>query len=65
MTLFEFIGAIKLGYLSIYLLCVVEKTKPVLNQAVNDKLQSSVATYSRRGGVVVNNQIKYGLQLSL
>jgi len=30
----------------------------VSKQATNDKLQSNVATYSRRGGVVVNNQIK-------
>jgi len=33
-------------------------------QAINDKLQSSVATYLRCGGVV-NNQIKNGLLLSL
>ena len=33
-------------------------------QAINDKLQGSVATYLRRGGVV-NNQIKKGLLLSL
>jgi len=33
-------------------------------QAVNDKLQGSVATYLRCGGVV-NNQIKKGLLLSL
>jgi len=33
-------------------------------QAVNDKLQGSVATYLRGGGVV-NNQIKTGLLLSL
>jgi len=31
--------------------------------AINDKLQGSVATYLRRGGVV-NNQIKKGLVLS-
>ena len=33
-------------------------------QAINDKLQGSVATYLRYGGVV-NNQIKKGLLLSL
>jgi len=33
-------------------------------QALNDKLQCSVATYLRCGGVV-NNQIKKGLLLSL
>ena len=33
-------------------------------QAINDKLQSSVATYLRFGGVV-NSQIKKGLLLSL
>jgi len=34
-----------------------------LEQAINDKLQGSVATYLRCGGVV-NNQIKKGLLLS-
>ena len=33
-------------------------------QAINDKLQGSVATYLRCGGVV-NNQIKKGLLLRL
>jgi len=33
-------------------------------QVINDKLQGSVATYLRCGGVV-NNQIKEGLFLSL
>jgi len=33
-------------------------------QAINDKLQGSVAAYLRFGGVV-NNQIKKGLLLSL
>jgi len=33
-------------------------------QAINDKLQGSVATYLRCGGVV-NNQIRYSLLLSL
>ena len=33
-------------------------------QVINDKLQGSVATYLRFGGVV-NNQIKKGLLLSL
>ena len=33
-------------------------------QAINDKLQGSVATYLRCGGVV-NNQIRKGLLLSL
>jgi len=32
-------------------------------QAINDKLQGSIAVYLRRGGVV-NNQIKKGLLLS-
>ena len=36
----------------------------VSKQAINDKLQGSVATYLRCGGVV-NNQIKKGLLLSL
>ena len=35
-----------------------------VKQAINDKLQGSVATYLRYGGVV-NNQIKKGLLLSL
>ena len=33
-------------------------------QAISDKLQSSVATYSRCGGVV-NNQIRKGLLLNV
>jgi len=33
-------------------------------QAINDKLQGSIATYLRRGGVV-DNQLKKGLLLSL
>jgi len=33
-------------------------------QAINDKLQGSVATYSRCGGAV-NNQIKKGLLLNV
>jgi len=33
-------------------------------QAINDKLQGSVATYLRRGGVV-NNQINKGLLLNV
>ena len=33
-------------------------------QAINDKLQGSVATYLKCGGVV-NNQLKKGLLLSL
>jgi len=33
-------------------------------QAINDKLQGSVATYLRCGGAL-NNQIKKGLLLSL
>jgi len=36
----------------------------VRKQVINDKLQGSVATYLRCGGVV-NNQIKKGLLLSL
>ena len=36
----------------------------VRKQAINDKLQGSVATYLSCGGVV-NNQIKKGLLLSL
>ena len=33
-------------------------------QAINDKLQGSVATYLRCGGII-DNQIKKGLLLSL
>jgi len=36
----------------------------VRKQAINDKLQGSVATYLRNGGIV-NNRIKKGLLLSL
>jgi len=39
------------------------KTLMSAKQAINDKLQGSVATYLRCG-VVVNNQIKKGLLLS-
>ena len=39
-------------------------TPPLRKQAINDKLQGSVATYLRCGGVV-NNQIMKGLLLSL
>ena len=34
-------------------------------QAINDKLQGSVATFLRCGGGVVNNRIKKGLLLNL
>ena len=40
------------------------KTLMPAKQAINDKLQSSVATYLKCG-VVFNNQIKKGLLLSL
>ena len=36
----------------------------VAKQAINDKLQGSVATYLRCGGII-DNQIKKGLLLSL
>jgi len=39
------------------------ETLMLAKQAINDKLQGSVATYFRCGGVV-NNQIKKGLLLS-
>ena len=34
-------------------------------QAINDKLQGRVAAYLRCGGVIICNQIKKGLLLSL
>jgi len=34
------------------------------NAVINDKLQDTVVTYSRRGGIF-NNQIKEGLLMSL
>jgi len=45
-------------------LCICCYTTLSAKQAINDKLQGSVATYLRCGGVV-NNQIKKGLLLSL
>jgi len=39
------------------------ETLLLAKQAINDKLQGSVATYLRCGGVV-NNQIRKGLLLS-
>ena len=39
------------------------ETQMSAKQAINDKLQGSVATYLRCGGVI-NNQIKKGLLLS-
>jgi len=42
----------------------VKALKAIRKQAINDKLQGSVATYLRCGGVV-NNQIMKGLLLSL
>jgi len=43
---------------------VKHETLMSAKQVINDKLQSSVATYLRCGGVV-NNQIKKGLLLSV
>ena len=43
---------------------VLRETTNVTKQAINDKLQGSVATYLRCGGVA-NNQIKKGLLLSV
>jgi len=40
------------------------ETRMSAKQAINDKVQGSVATYLRCGGVV-NNQIMKGLLLSL
>jgi len=51
----------------LHLACVATlpcKTLMPAKQAINDKLQSSVATYLTCGGVV-SNQIKKGLWLSL
>ena len=45
-------------------LCICCYTTLSAKQAINDKLQGSVATYFRCDGVV-NNQIKKGLLLSL
>jgi len=50
-----------------HLACVATlacETLTSAKQAINDKLQGSVATYLRCGGVV-NNQIRYSLLLSL
>jgi len=50
-----------------HLACVAALPRETLmsaKQAINDKLQGSVATYLRRGGVV-SNQIKKGLLLSV
>jgi len=50
-----------------YFACVATlpcETLISVKRAINDKLQGSVATYLRLGGVV-NNQIKIGLLLSL
>ena len=41
-----------------------ETLKNARNQAINDKLQGSIGTYLKSGGVV-NNQIKKGLLVSL
>jgi len=43
-----------------YVATLPRETLMSAKQAINDKLQGSVATYLRRGGVV-NNQIKKGL----
>ena len=47
-----------------YVATLPRETLMLAEQAINDKLQGSVATYLRFGGVV-NNQIKKGLLLSL
>jgi len=46
------------------LVAILCETLMSAKQAINDKLQGSVATYLRCGGVV-NNHIKKGLLLSL
>ena len=43
--------------------CICRYTTVSAKQAIYDKLQGSVATYLRCGGVV-NNQVKKGLLLS-
>jgi len=47
-----------------YVATLPRETLMSAKQALNDKLQGSVAAYLRCGGVV-NNQIKKGLLLSL
>jgi len=47
-----------------YVATLTCETLTSAKQAINDKLQGSVATYLRCGGVV-NNQIEKGLLLSL
>ena len=44
--------------------CIYSYTTLSAKHAINDKLQGSVATYLRRGGIV-NNHIKKDLLLSL
>ena len=46
-----------------YVVTLPGETLMSAKQAINDKLQGSIAVYLRRGGVV-NNQIKKGLLLS-
>jgi len=47
-----------------YVATLSSETLLSAKQAINDKLQGSVATYVRCGGIV-NNQIKKGLLLSV
>ena len=56
--------AIKIPSHIAYVATLLCETLISAKQAINDKLQGSVATYLRCGGVV-NNQIKKGLLLSL
>ena len=48
----------------VYVATLPCETLTSAKQAINDKLQGSVATYLKCGGAV-NNQIKKGLSLSL
>jgi len=48
----------------VYVATLPCETLTSAKQAINDKLQGSVATYLKCGGAV-NNQIKKGLLLSL
>ena len=56
--------AIKIPPHVAYVATLLCETLISAKQAINDKLQGSVAIYLRCGGVV-NNQIKKGLLLSL
>ena len=56
--------SLKISPLIVYVAALPCENINVRKQALNDKLQGSVAAYLRYG-VVVNNQIKKGLLLSL